>query len=154
MNDKQKKELSHELADKLIIELGKKIELQIESLVKPRLDNIEKQIDTVQKSVNRIDADMAGDRKDIGNLKTEMGTIRAQFNEIRELFGQQTRTLVNKLGDQLEKKVESVAEVVTETTAAAVDATLESFTSGAPKIQKKTKSLLSRLKFWKWRFKK
>ena len=150
MNEAEKNKFIRHMADELTIEISKKVELQFESLVKPRLDVIQKQIDTVQRGVDRIDHDLAEDRKDIGNLKTEMGTIRNQFNEIRELFSQQTRTIVNKVEDKIEKGLEDATNMVTETTAAAVDATLESFVAGKPKIVKKARSIFGWLKFWRW----
>lgn len=145
MNEEQRKALVAEI----VTEMSTIVEAKINNLVFPRLKQIQKDQDTMQKSMDRMDSDMGEDRKDIGDLKVHMGTIKDQFDEIKDLFSQQTRTLVHKMEDKIEKGIDTASEVMAETTGSAVEGVLENFVARKPLITKKTKSFFRFFKFWR-----
>lgn len=148
------------LVAEIVAEVNKTVEAKIENLVNPRLDSVAKQVHSLQKTVDQIDKDLEDDRKDIGDwkntvgeVKNQLASVKLEFEEMRGLFHRQTRTIVEKVSNHVSESIESASELVAETAGPAMEAVLDNFVAGKPRLAKKAKGWLgrffSRLKFRK-----
>lgn len=136
--------------EELKLFIGKTIKDSIETAVKDRFDVLLRKVDSVQGSLDDLSSDTGEDRKDFAQMKISQSTIVQQGKEILDIVSRFKKDLLRDVSTSFDKKVDGIAEAVTENVQPAVQNTLDNFIqTKKSKIEPKVKTIWDKLKFWK-----